>query len=569
MFEEEYRRAAKLPEFTSLFTEVDVTTEAQEVHDGYFSIDRKKIGSKTVEIYKDTSGATKADDDTYNLIMKDKERLLSFDTKLKFIFSHSALREGWDNPNVFQICTLREIGTELERRQTIGRGLRLSVNQKGERLRGFEINTLTVVANESYEAFAENLQKEIEADTGIRFGLVEKHQFAAIPIRKDDGSTAMIGFEESAAIYEYLKGEGLIDSKGKVQDALRIALKQGNLVLPAAHAAHLPQIKEVLRKIAGRLEIKNADQRVTVKTREAMLHSADFQSLWDRIKHKTTYRLHFDNEKLIKECAKAIADGPPISKARVTTRKADLAIGQGGVLTTETSSSGPVTIEEEDIVLPDVLTDLQDRTQLTRRSIVSILTASGRLADFKRNPQAFSELATDIINRTKRLAIVDGIKYQRIGDDHFYAQELFEQKELIGYLKNMLNDTKKSIFEHVMYDSEGVERTFAEQLEKNDAVKVYAKLPSWFKIPTPLGSYNPDWAVLVQIDGQERLYFVVETKGSLFADDLRDQEAAKIACGKEHFKALGVGKNPAQYVRATKLEDVLTHIVEPGSLPSA
>jgi type III restriction enzyme len=289
------------------------------------------------------------------------------------------------------------------------------------------------------------------------------------------------------------------------------------------------------------------------------LHSAEFQALWDRIKHKTTYRVHFDNDKLIKDSAKAIADGPPISKARATIRKADLAIGQGGVLATETSSSGPVTIEEGDIVLPDVLTDLQDRTQLTRRSLVTILTDSGRLNDFKRNPQAFIELAADLINRTKRLALVDGIKYQRVGDEHFYAQELFEQEELTGYLKNMLKDTQKSVFEHVVYDSGGVERTFAEQMEKSAAVKVYAKLPNWFKVPTPLGGYNPDWAVLVEIDGQERLYFVVETKGSLFTDDLRDQEAAKIACGEAHFKALATGENPARYIKATKLDDVLKY----------
>lgn len=559
IFEEEYRRAAKIPEFSSLFKEVDVTSDAVEVHDGYFSIDKNKRWTDTAENNQANRDSAER---AYNLIMKEKEKLLSFDTKLKFIFSHSALKEGWDNPNVFQICALREIGTERERRQTIGRGLRLCVNQKGERLRGFDVNTLTVIATESYEAFAENLQKEIEADTGIRFGIVEKHQFAAIPVTKEDGSTAMLGFDESAAIFDWLKAECFIDAKGKVQDKLRTAIKDGTLTLPATHAAHLPQIKEVLRKIAGRLEIKNADDRVTVKTRQAILHSAEFQALWDRIKHKTTYRVHFDNDKLIKDCAKAIADGPPISKARVTIRKADLAIGQGGVLATETSTSGPVTIEEGDIVLPDVLTELQDRTQLTRRSLVTILTDSGRLADFKRNPSAFIDLAAEIVNRTKRLAIVDGIKYQRIGNDHFYAQELFEQEELKGYLNNMLKDAQKSVFEHVIYDSGGVERTFAEQLEKNDAVKVYAKLPGWFKVPTPLGTYNPDWAVLVQIDGQERLYFVVETKGSLFTDDLRDQEAAKIACGEVHFKALAIDKNPARYVKATKLDDVLKYRVE-------
>jgi type III restriction enzyme len=554
MFEEEYRRAAKLPEFSSLFAEVDVSSEAEEVHDGYFSIDKKGKWTDTAE-----NNQTNRDnaERAYNLIMKEKEKLLGFETKLKFIFSHSALKEGWDNPNVFQICALREIGTERERRQTIGRGLRLCVNQKGERLRGFEVNTLTVIATESYEQFAENLQKEIEQDTGIRFGIVEKHQFAAIPVVKEDGSTGMLGFEESAAIFEHLKAEGLIDAKGKVQDTLRQALKDGTFSLPEALAAHLPQVRDVLRKVAGKLDIKNADERLTVKTRQAVLHSPEFQALWDRIKHKTTYRVHFDNEKLVADCAKAIASGPPIPKARVTIRKADIAIGQGGVLANETSSSGPVTIEEGDIALPDLLTDLQDRTQLTRRSLVRILTESGRLTDFKRNPQAFIDLAGEIINRTKRLALVDGIKYQRIGDDHFYAQELFEQEELTGYLTNMLKDAGKSVYEHVVYDPSTVERTFAEQLEKNDAVKVYAKLPDWFKVPTPLGTYNPDWAVLVEQDGQERLYFVVETKSSLFTDDLRDKEAAKIACGEVHFKALAVGENPARYIKATKLDDVM------------
>jgi len=556
IFEEEYRRAAKLPEYASLFKEVDLATEAEEVHDGYFSIDKNKRWTDTAE--SNQSGRDSAER-AYNLIMKDKEKLLSFDTKLKFIFSHSALKEGWDNPNVFQICTLREIGTERERRQTIGRGLRLCVNQQGERLRGFEINTLTVIATESYEVFAEKLQKEIEDDTGIRFGIVEKHQFAAIPVQQADGTIALLGFEDSAAIYEYLKNADFIDAKGKVQDKLRVALKEGTLTVPEEHAAHLAQIKEVLRKIAGKLDIKNADDRKPVRVRKEVLHSAEFQALWDRIKHRTTYRVHFDNAKLIEDCTKAIASAPPITKAKAVIRKADLAIGQGGVIATETATSGPVTIEEGDIALPDVLTDLQDRTQLTRRSLVTILTGSERLGDFKRNPQAFIEVASETINRTKRLALVAGIKYQRIGDDNYYAQELFEQEELSGYLKNMLQDAQKSVFEHVVYDSGGVERTFAEQLEKNEAVKVYAKLPGWFKVPTPLGTYNPDWAVLVQVDGEERLYFVVETKGDLFNDALRGIEAAKIACGEAHFKALAVDENPASYIKATKIDDLMEH----------
>lgn len=562
IFEEEYRRAAKLPEFSSLFKEVDLTSEAEEVHDGYFSIDKNRRWTEP-ELNKDGELKNQSSRDdaerAYNLIMKEKEKLLSFDTKLKFIFSHSALKEGWDNPNVFQICALREIGTERERRQTIGRGLRLCVNQKGERLRGFEINTLTVVATESYEEFAENLQREIEKDTGIKFGIVETHQFAAIPVLKTDGSAGMLGMEASTAIFDHLKAKGFIDAKGKVQDTLRVALKDGSFALPGALADHQAAVREVLKKVAGKLDIKNADEREVVKTRQAVLESAEFQALWDRIKHKTTYRVHFDNEKLVTDCAKAISGGPPVAKARVRIRKADLSIGKGGVEAKERdqNSGTIVTIEEGDIALPDVLTDLQDRTQLTRKSLVRILTECGRLNDFKRNPQAFIEIAGEVINRTKRLALVDGIKYQRIGDDQYYAQELFQQEELVGYLKNMLKDTTKSVYEHVVYDSSGVERTFAEQLEKNQAVKVYAKLPAWFKVPTPLGTYNPDWAVLVEVDGEERLYFVVETKGSLFTDDLRDGEAAKIACGEAHFKALAVGENPVRYIKATKIDDVL------------
>ena len=555
IFEEEYRRYAKHPDYQSLFTEVDLTAAAEEVHDGYFSIDKKKVGNKSVEVIKDTRGDTKADDDTYNLIMRDKEKLLGLDTPLKFIFSHSALREGWDNPNVFQICTLRDIHTERERRQTIGRGLRLCVNQEGMRLRGFEINTLTVIATESYEQFADNLQKEIEADTGIRFGIVQDHQFAAVAVKGADGKEAPLGFEQSKTLWAHLKSQGYIDAKGKVQDALKLALKNGTLIVPAEFEAQRGQIAEVLRKLSGKLEIKNADDRKPIRTRQAVLHSPEFKALWDRIKHQTTYRVQFDNEKLIENCVNSLRDAPPIAKTRLQWRKADISIGKGGIDTKEKAGADMVTLNEGDIELPDLLTDLQDRTQLMRKTITRILTESGRLNDFKRNPQQFIELAGEIINRQKRMALVDGIKYQRLGDEHFYAQELFEQKELTGYLKNMLN-AEKSVYEKVVYDSD-TERDFASQLEMNNAIKVYAKLPGWFRVPTPLGTYNPDWAVLVEQDGAERLYFVVETKSSLFTDDLRDKESAKIKCGKAHFKALAIGDNPARYLVATKFEDLV------------
>jgi len=553
IFEEEYRRLAGHPDYQSLFKKVDVRSEAAEVHNGYFSIDKKGAWSDTAET---NQGNRDNAERAYNLIMKEKEKLLGFETKLKFIFSHSALREGWDNPNVFQICALREMGTERERRQTIGRGLRLCVDQDGRRLRGFDVNTLTVIATESYEQFADRLQKEIEFEGGIRFGIVEKHHFASIPVADPSGRILALGLERSEAIWTHLHQTGLVDGQGKVKDSLRRALKEGTLALPEALAAHLPQVTDVLRKLAGKLEIKNADERKPIKTRQAVLHSEDFKALWDRVKHKTTYRVQFDNEALVKTCACAIKNAPAITMTRLFWRKADLAIGKAGVETKETAVSAPIVIEESDIELPDLLTDLQDKTQLTRRSLVRILTESERLDDFKKNPQQFIDIAAETINRTKRLAIVDGIKYLRIGNEHYYAQELFEQEELTGYLKNMI-PSERSVYEYVVHDS-GTERAFAEALEKNEAVKVYAKLPGWFTIPTPLGPYNPDWAVLVDKDGTERLYFVVETKSSLFTDELRDREGAKIKCGAEHFKAIAAGESPARFIKATNLDDVLT-----------
>jgi len=555
IFEEEYRRVANHPDYRTLFAEVDLRSAASEVHDGYFSIDKRS--KRVVDTEEGNQAGREAAEQAYNLIMKDKEKLLSFETPLKFIFSHSALREGWDNPNVFQICTLRNIQTERERRQTIGRGLRLCVNQEGQRLRGFEVNTLTVVATESYEQFAEKLQKEIEDETGIRFGIVETHQFAAVMVTAADGATAPLGIEQSRALWDHLKEQSYIDDRGRVQDALRTALKADEVKLPESFEPQTGQIVQILRKLAGRLEIKNADERRQVRPRQAVLHSPEFKELWDRIKHKTTYRVEFDNEKLIESCIKALRDAPPIPKTRLQWRKADIAIGKAGVEATERGGAQTVVLAEGDIELPDLLTQLQDRTQLTRRTIYRVVTASARLNDFKGNPQAFIELVAEAINRRKRLAVVDGIKYQRLGDEHYYAQELFEREELTGYLKNMLAETTKSVYEQVVYDS-GTEAEFADSLEKNDAIKVYAKLPGWFTVPTPLGPYNPDWAVLVEKDGAERLYLVVETKSSFFMDDLRDKESAKIECGKAHFKALEVREAPAHYVVARSVDDVLS-----------
>lgn len=558
IFEEEYKRWARHPDYNTLFKEVDLDTAAEEVHNGYFSIDKKGGWVDTEE--GNQTGRDSAER-AYNLIMKEKEKLLSFETPLKFIFSHSALREGWDNPNVFQICTLRDIRTERERRQSIGRGLRICVNQHGQRVRGFDVNTLTVIANESYESFAENLQKEIEEDTGIRFGIVEKHEFARIVVEQPDGSIAPLGVEQSKALWQHLKSEGYLDAKGKVQDTLRKALKEGSVVIPDAFEGQKDQVEQILRKRAGRLEVKDADARRPIQIRKEVFLGEDFKDLWDRIKYKTTYRVQFDNEKLIESCTKALHNAPAIPRSRLQWRKADLAIGKAGVEAEEKNGAALVVLAESDIELPDVLTDLQDRTRLTRRSIQRILASSDRLDDFLKNPQEFIELAADAINRCKRMALVDGIKYQRLGDEHYYAQELFENEELTGYLRNMI-DATKSVHEHVVYDLGG-ERAFAEGLENNTAIKVYAKLPGWFVVPTPLGNYNPDWAVLVQHDGVNRLYFVVETKSSalLFDDARRGTENAKIQCGKRHFTAVSLGVNVARFVVSGSVDEFMNESV--------
>ena len=552
IFEEEYRRLAGHPDYLSLFQEVDLTAAVDAVHDGYFSIDKKGGWTDTAENNQmNRDSAERA----YSLIMREKEKLLSLDEPLKFIFSHSALREGWDNPNVFQICALRDIQTERERRQTIGRGLRLCVNQDGERLRGFEVNTLTVVARENYEEFAENLQREIERDTGIRFGVIEPHQFAQILVVDDGEEPTVLGVDKSQALYNHLQAEGYLDTQGRIQDSLRDAIRDGSLAVPPGFAAQQAEIVSVLRKLAGRLEVRNADERQAVRPRQAVLDSAEFKALWDRIKHKTTYRVSFDNEALLLKSAAALRKAPAIPKTRLQWRKADIAIGQAGVEATEIAGSATVVLDDPDIELPDILTELQDRTQLTRRSIHGVLVGSRRLNDFKRNPQQFIELAAQAINRCKRQALVDGIKYRRIGDESCYAQELFEREELTGYLRNMI-EAGKSVYEKVVYESD-TEARFADQLEKNTAIKLYAKLPGWFTVPTPLGSYNPDWAVLMESDAGEQLYLVVETKGSSLVDDLRLTEAAKIECGKAHFKALAVREHPARYEVAASVDELL------------
>lgn len=546
-FEEEYKKIIQNPKYKTLFNDVDIETEAELVHNGYFAQDKKGV-------FKDTKGNTIADEDVYNLIMKDKEKLLSFDTKLKFIFSHSALKEGWDNPNVFQICTLNETKSESKKRQEIGRGLRLAVNQKGERVYGFNVNTLTIMANESYEDFARKLQNEYEEDECIRFGIVEKHNFANIIVLKN-GESTYLQQDASEKIFNHLKEMKYIDNKGKITDTLKLALKNNNVDIPEEFKQIETEIISNLKKIAGSLNLKNANDKKTVNLNKIRYLSPEFKELWDKIKYKTTYSVQFDSIDLINKCAEEIRNNLSINNAKLIYSKAEVDITKAGTVTEENNRYS-IDIEHTNFILPDIITFLQNETNLTRRTLVNILKKSHRLEDFKKNPQQFMDEVARIIKRKMRLMIVDGIKYEKIGDDSYYAQELFETEELSGYLlKNMIS-SEKSVYEYIIYDSDK-EAEFAKKFEKSDSVKMYIKLPTWFKIETPLGSYNPDWAVLIEKDNTEKLYFVVETKGNILAEELREREYRKIQCGYKHFEALG---NETKFRQSDNFEKFIENI---------
>lgn len=541
LFEKHYKELIQRPKYKKLIDAKLISDDETVVHNGYFAIDKKK-NNQFKESKMDAEGKIKAtadDESAFELIMQDKERLLSFDSKLRFIFSHSALREGWDNPNVFQICTLNETASKIKKRQEIGRGLRLCVNQMGERLHGSAINTLTVMANESYEDYAKSLQHEYEDDEGIRFGYIEKHTFANISVTDSNGNISYLGAEKSAAIYKSFEDNGYIDDKGKVQDKLKRALKDNALIIPDEVKDNLSAITAICKKISGNLNIKPASEKKTVTLNKQIYLSPDFKELWDKIKYKTAYSVSFDSNKLIQKCSDEMRANLNTASAKLIYSKAELKHTAGGLETTEKVHT-TVYSGEETQMLPDVVTYLQTNTSLTRRTIVSILKCSGTLDMFKKNPQKYMEDANKIISANMKSMLVDGIKYTRLGDDEYYAQELFDTEELAGYLEHNMIEAKKSVYDYVVYDSDN-EATFAQKFEANEDIKLYAKLPDWFKVSTPLGSYNPDWAVFIEKDGMKKLYFVIETKANINEQSLRPTEYQKIKCGQKHFEAINRG----------------------------
>ncbi len=499
------------------------------LHNGYFAQDKKGV-------LKDTRGDTQADDEVYNLIMKEKERLLSLDEPLRFIFSHSALREGWDNPNVFQICTLNETRSAVKKRQEIGRGLRLPVDQNGVRVFDESVNKLYVMASESYEEFARALQTEYEEDCGVTFGKVPLTALARLT-KVVDGAEQPIGREAAEEIRASLVVQGMLDADGRIQPAFDPRRRDFTLELPEARRELAPNVIDLLSAYQIERHIRRDRDEGANRLNKEVRPSPEFQALWDRIKPRTTYRVEFDTGRLVDLCVDAIKRMQRIERPHVLVRAGQLGV-QGRGVTTTAVSVAEEQVEYGNHPVPDPLAYLQNETELTRSTLVRILNASGRLDEFFNNPQRFLDAVAAIIKHELHRLLVDGIKYERIVGEGAAAQwemTLFDNEEFINYLTAL--QVSKSVYEYVVYDSE-VEREFAKRLDQREDIKLFVKLPGWFKVDTPVGSYNPDWAILKH-DGQA-LYLVRETKGTRDFLKLRTGEDEKVRCGQKHFEALGV-----------------------------
>lgn len=602
MFEECYNELLELPKYAPL--KEKFATEVSKAHNGYFSQDKK--GN-----LKNTKGDTAADDDTYNTIMRDKEWLLSFECPLRFIFSHSALREGWDNPNVFQVCTLIEQKSTFTARQKVGRGLRLCVNQDGDRIEDKDINVLHVMANESFAEFAETLQKEIEQETGVKFGHVDISLFSGMiyedkreveksvtpqqaeaiievlqskgidtakadltkleevvlpkelePIKTEvvkmiqqdrpvdvqslSGVTYQetiieektVTYEEAHEMVEHLKHKGYIDKAGKIKDTMKSALLEGNLDLPKKFEAARQRFEEIISKADRKPPIRDAARDVTVRINKQVMLSPEFMELWDKIKQKTSYRVNVDTEELVRNSVKELAAMPSIPKARIVSQTADIHIERSGVSHTEKEHRS-VDLQDAYSALPNIIGILSEKCLITRRTANRIVSESGRVKEFLNNPQMFIERATEIINNCRHKLAIDGIRYIKLDGEEYSVMEIFNHEELLANLDKNAVAVKNSVYDYVIYDSSTIEKPMAIALDNDPNVKMFFKIPSNFKIDTPIGKYNPDWAVYLDEDGSKKLYFVLETKGSNTLFDLRTPEALRIKCGEAHFKALG------------------------------
>ena len=562
MFEEEYKDITE--NLQCEFNDDDYlkylsAISVENTHAGYFSIDKKgHINNNTSKEIKDKKDRDKSELDAYDLIMKNKELLLDRDPErspVRFIFSHSALREGWDNPNVFQICTLKQSSSDVRKRQEVGRGLRLCVNQYGDRMDTnvlgndvHNVNLLTVIASESYESFAKGLQTELAEAVTDRPVKVTANLFVGKVIRDNDGNEQVVDDDTATAIYEGLIENGYI-KKGQLTDKYYQDKADGRIEIAEEVEDSVVSVVEILDSVYNPEAMKPINARsnnVELKVDENKLAMPEFKKLWKQINSKTVYVVDFDSDELVKKAIKTLNAKLRVTKIffRIETGKMDkisskdsLISGTAFKKTTISSHDSDTKIHASGSVKYDLVGKLVSETGLTRKNIVEILTGieKGVFEQFKDNPEEFIIKTAQLINDEKATAVIEHITYNVL--DERYGTDIFTEPIIKGKLNVNAMKAEKHLYDHIVYDSEN-ERKFAEELDTDTEVAVYVKLPNGFYISTPVGKYNPDWAIAFYEGNVKHIYFIAETKGSMNSMQLRLIEESKIHCAREHFRAI-------------------------------
>jgi len=431
------------------------------------------------------------------------------------------------------------MGQAMERRQTIGRGLRLPVEQAGERVADRGIAQLTVVANESYRDFAKSLQADY-VKAGVSIGFVRRGEFAKLAVVAGD-TESKLGFKKSEELWEDLKEHGYLDKDGRVLGSFTPNQEGFKLGLKDEYAWAEDAVIDVLEKCKVEHFVKAKRKRTPRKLNKELYASPEFEDFWHRISRRTTYRVAVSRDDIIREAAKAISAEPAIDALRVQVTRAGVKILRGGAQGEELGSRSAELAGTYD--LPDIITELQEATSLTRNTLVDIVLGSGRLGEFIGNPNDFIQMVKRNLLTVLAASIVEGIQYEQIAGAVYELRELqkdgLEERDRFIDQMYKVKNTQKTDFDYVVYDSD-VERKFAELLDSREDIKLFMKLPAKFKVPTPVGDYNPDWAILKQEDGQEKIYMIRETKSTSQDALLRPSEVAKIKCGTKHFAAIGV-----------------------------
>lgn len=526
--------------------------DAAQTHKGYFSIDKKTNRLKDPDAAKTGDNKGQSDDsDAYDLILKDKERLLSFAEPTRFIFSHSALREGWDNPNVFVMCMLKHSDNTISRRQEVGRGLRLSVNQQGDRMDQpavvHDINVLTVVASESYKAFVAGLQSEIAETLSSRPRQATEAYFTGKTIIAEQGEFQVTG-AMAKQIYRYLVKNDYTDDADNIAEAYHAAKTAGTLAaLPEELKPYTDQVFQLIDSVFSAAQMPKIDDGRKPKTNplNANFEKKEFQELWSRINRKAVYRVEFDSSELIGKCISALNGHLRVTPLQYTVQSGEqnagltdsqLRAGDGFTVTSTTTERGD-SIHSR--VKYDLVGKVAEKAQLTRETTASILKQiePAVFAQFKQNPEHFISEASRIISEQKASMVIERLAYGDVGEG--FTVDIFTAAQTGQDFSRATAQLKKHVYDYAITDS-NVEREFVKELDTSSEVVVYAKLPRGFLIPTPVGDYNPDWAISFQAGQVKHIYFVAETKGSMSSLKLREIERTKIECARKFFDEINL-----------------------------